>query len=264
MKAERRHELQQNSLAGFLENFPIYLRVYADRILLVVVLILMVVVLIRWRMNANATRAVQLGNDLATAKGAVQQLANIDPMGPGEQLATIRGQKIDEVNQAIDNIANNSSSVDPAIQAQALVTKADLNWALANSPPLRGAATQPMLQLPKSSTEYLDTAADAYQQVLKSYPDQKDAVLSSEFGLAAIEENRHNWDGATKYYEQIKSSDVEPMYKDLADARIKSLPDLKEPLLIGTLTTKPAGMTPLVFAPTSQPATTQPTTTQVK
>jgi tetratricopeptide (TPR) repeat protein len=259
MKAERRHELQQNSLAGFLENLPIMLRLYADRILLVVVLVLMVIVLIRWRMNVNATHSQQLANDLATAKESVKQLATINPDGPAEQTVTIRGEKIDEVNQAIDNIANNASSVDERIQAQAMVTKGDLNWTLANSPPLKGAATQPMLQLPKSSDDYLNTAADAYQQVLKSYPNQKDAVLSAEFGLAAIEENRHNWDEATKYYEQIKSSDVEPMYKDLADARLKVLPDIKTPLLIGTLTTKPAEMTPLVFAPATQPATTQST-----
>ena len=38
MKAQRRHELQTNSLAKFLENLPIALRLYADRILLVIVI----------------------------------------------------------------------------------------------------------------------------------------------------------------------------------------------------------------------------------
>ncbi len=57
MKAERRHELQQNSLARFIDNFPVMVRLYADRILLVIVLILLVIVLIRWRMNAAVERA---------------------------------------------------------------------------------------------------------------------------------------------------------------------------------------------------------------
>ena len=49
------------------------------------------------------------------------------------------------------------------------------------------------------------------------------------------------------------------MYKDLADARLKLLPEIKQPVLVGELTTKPADLTPLMLAPNSQP-TTLPTT----
>ena len=67
MKAERRHELQENSLARFIDNLPVMLRLYADRILLAVVLVLLVVVLIRWRMNQTEAKATQTANDLAEA-----------------------------------------------------------------------------------------------------------------------------------------------------------------------------------------------------
>ena len=74
-------------------------------------------------------------------------------------------------------------------------------------------------------------------------------MLAANFGLAAIAEDNHNWDEATKIYNQIKSSSVEQMYKDLADARLKLLPEIEQPVLVGSLTTKPADMAPLVMAP---------------
>ncbi len=183
-------------------------------------------------------------------------------VGPGDQLAAMRSKTIDEVNAAIDSISTNATSADAALQAKALLTKGDLNWTLANLPPIPGAATQPSLKLSRTTDEYLSQAADAYQQVLKNFPDQSDTVLAANFGLAAIAEDNHNWDEATKIYNQIKSSSVEQMYKDLADARLKLLPEIEQPVLVGSLTTKPADMTPLVMAPSSQPAT-QPAPTMM-
>src|SRR5438034_4188119 len=136
MKAERRHELQENSLARFIDNLPVMLRLYADRILLAVVLVLLVVVLIRWRMNQTEARATQTANDLAEAKASVTRLQRMPMIGPADQLVATRNRAIDEVNAAIDSIANNASSTDRTLQAQALVTKGDLNWTLANSPPI--------------------------------------------------------------------------------------------------------------------------------
>src|SRR5262245_39868629 len=132
MKAERRHELQQNSLARFLDNLPVMLRLYADRILLVVVLILLVIVLIRWRVNAAATRAAQITDNLAAAKTSLKQLEQIRMGGAPDQVASFRSRVISEVNDAIEQVANNSSSSDAALQAQALVTRGDLYWTLAN------------------------------------------------------------------------------------------------------------------------------------
>jgi hypothetical protein len=261
MKAERRHELQENSLAKFMDNLPVMLRVYADRILLVVVLILLVIVLVRWRLNAATNRSLQISNDLATARTSVRNLEMLPMSGSPEQVATVRSQHIDDVEQAINNIASNASSADATMQSQALVTKGDLYWTLANMPAIPGAATQPSLALPKTNDEYLSQAEDAYQQVLKTYPDQKQAAVAAMFGLAAIAENRHNWDDATKYYTQIKSSDFEQMYKDLADARMNLLPEMKTPMLIGALPNKPSPLAPLVLAPSSQP-TSQPASTE--
>jgi predicted negative regulator of RcsB-dependent stress response len=254
MKAERRHELQQNSLAKFIDNLPVMARLYADRILLVVVLILLVIVLIRWRMNAAVERQVAVTNDLATARANVQRLQSMPLMGPAEQLANTRSKTIDEVNAAIDSISTNASSSDTALQARALLTRGDLYWTLANLPQIPGAATQPSLRLARSSDDYLGEAEKAYQSVVKNFSNETESALAANFGLAAIAEDRHHWDDAQKIYEQIKSSKVEQMYKDLADARLKLLPDIQAPVLVGELTTKPADLSPLVMAPTSQPS----------
>jgi hypothetical protein len=67
MKAERRHELQENALARVIQNLPIAARLYADKILLVVVIILAIVMLIRWRINAAQERTLGAADALATA-----------------------------------------------------------------------------------------------------------------------------------------------------------------------------------------------------
>jgi hypothetical protein len=267
MKAERRHELQENSLSRFIDNLPVMARLYADRILLVIVLILLVVVLIRWRMNGNATRAAGVANDVATARSSVQQLSNLRMVGPPDQIAGQRSRAIDEVNAAIDDVSANVSNADAALQAQALIVKGDLYWTLANLPDIPGAATQPTLRLPRSRDEYLTQAADAYHQVLTSFPNEPAAAMSANFALAAIAENRHQWDEATKIYDQIKNSGAEQMYKDLADARLKLLPDIEAPILIGSLTTRPAEPTMSMPTPMMVPATqpgTAPTTQAMK
>src|SRR5262249_20636665 len=164
----------------------------------VVVLVLLVIVLIRWRMNQTEMRANQVANDLAQAKSSVTRLQRMPMIGPADQLVATRNRAIDEVNAAIDSVASNASSSDRSLQAQALIPKGDLKWTLANAPPIPGAATQPTLQLQKSPEDYLQAADDAYQQVLKNFPDEKEASLSATFGLAAIAENHHNWDEATK------------------------------------------------------------------
>ena len=263
MKAERRHELQENSLAKFIDNLPMMARLYADRILLVVVLIMLVIVLIRWRMNAAVERQAVINNDLATARANVQRLQGMPLLGGSEQLAAARSKAIDEVNAAIDNISNTASSSDTALQARALVTRGDLYWTLANLPAIPGATSQPSLRLARSSDEYLSQSADAYQNVLKNFPNQPDATLAANFGLAAIAVNELNWVHATTFYNQIKSSGAEQMYKDLADARLKLLPDIEQPMLVGDLPNKPV---PVPFLPptsqasaTSQPAS-QPAT----
>src|SRR4051812_25178230 len=105
MKAERRHELQENSLVRFMNNLPVMLRLYADRILLVVVLILLVIVLINWRVNASRQRVESAGESLTTARLGVARLTQGGPMLNAEMVGQLRSQSERELENAIDNAA---------------------------------------------------------------------------------------------------------------------------------------------------------------
>src|SRR2546421_11995693 len=89
MKAERRHELQENTLARMLQNLPIAARLYADKILLVAVIILAIVMLIRWRVNAAQERVAGAADALANARSSLMSLGRLNPLERPAQLAEI-------------------------------------------------------------------------------------------------------------------------------------------------------------------------------
>src|SRR3954454_11456955 len=137
MKAERRHQVQENSLARFMNNLPVMLRLYADRILLGVVLVLLVIVLINWRMNSTKQRVNSAGDSLAAARMYIRQLTTNGPLGTAEQVGQLRSQAEREIGNAVDNAAEN----DTRLRAQAVLARGDLFWALANIPAATAAPT---------------------------------------------------------------------------------------------------------------------------
>ena len=52
----------------------------------------------------------------------------------------------------------------------------------------------------KPPKEYLATAAEAYQTVISSYADVTHADIAARFGLAAIHEQRGEWDAGQVQY----------------------------------------------------------------
>src|SRR3954469_1421595 len=191
MKAERRHELQENSLARFMNNLPVMLRLYADRILLGVVLVLLVIVLINWRMNTSKQRVDSAGDSLAAARMYIRQLTMNGALGNAEQVGQLRSQAEREIGNAVDNAAEH----DNRLRAQAVLARGDLFWALANIPAATAAPTTqtfgaPALGRPNLATnmpgtapttlpsdtgltsgaaELLTQAEQAYSEILKSY-----------------------------------------------------------------------------------------------
>src|SRR5439155_14256591 len=99
---------------------------------------------------------------------------------------------------------------------------------------------QPSLRFSENRDELLKESESLYQQALQSYGAQARIKAAALFGLAAIAEDRHQWDVASGFYDQIKQADVDPMYKTLAEQRLKLLPEMQQPMLIGQMTTKPA------------------------
>src|SRR5439155_1557079 len=76
--------------------------------------------------------------------------------------------------------------------------------------PLPGATTQPTLKLPRSSEEYLKSAADAYGDVVQRYANLPVPWVTAQFGLAAIAENRHDWEKAKQIYVEIQANQSVP------------------------------------------------------
>lgn len=247
MKAERRHELQENTLAHVLSNFPLYLSIYGTRILTVILIIVLAVFVLRWRSAAKLQQAETTRINLANAREAVGQLQMlVGGFRPNPEVAAARSQLLSDATAALDAVIANADT--PTIKAEAAVLRGDLFWAAANLPDLPGAATQPALALPQPRAELLAKAAAEYEAVLVNYRDHPIAVATAQLGLAAIAENQRRFDDAQKYYQQVKDSPTTPdMFKTVAQIRLEDLPMIR---------------TPRRFVPATMPAldpTTQPT-----
>ena len=249
MKAQRRHELQTNSLAQFMDNLPAFLKLHGNKILLGIIFVALVIVLLRYRASSAEQRAEAVTMSLGNARNGISELKRFDPMMPPSQVASQRRQLLSAAKDSVQTVLDESE--DPATKAQALLARGDLYWTVANLPPIPGAATQPSLQFAAGSEDFLKQAEDAYQQILKEYPDQKRAANTAQFGLAAVRENQERFDDATKIYKTlIESSDTSAMFKDLATSRLALLELAKTPVFVGS--TQPTTPTPFL--------TTKPTT----
>ena len=272
MKAERRHQLQDNTLAKVITKAPTWWQESGGKMLAAALAVLLIVLLVRYRITSGREARAKAADNLATARAMIDQINQLSlmQMAPPQELAVRRKSFMNDASNAIAQAMRLSD--DQKVQAEALIAKGDLNWALANQPVLQGAATQPSLQLGKVPTELIHLAAEAYQAVLNNYADLKHATVAARFGLAAIAENRGEWDAAKSHYEKIKSDNPEGgPFTDQADARLRALDVIRQPVVLAAPTTLPslpglgAGIpAPLTHAPAGpdfvippRPATTQ-------
>ncbi len=252
MKAERRHELQTNALAKWLADVPLYLRFHFGKILLGLLVLILVVMLIRQRMVASQTSGLEAMEGLNEARRLVSQLPSLDFTEPdAPKRAAERRRATSQAEGLIEQvIAQTSDPDDSALRAEAYVLRGDLYWTLANLPEVPGATTQPALLSPRKPDDYLKDAAEAYQQVLRTYPQRTTSAVTAMFGLAAIAENRGDWDGARAQYEALaRQPNVPEVTKTLATQRMEYLSRLQEPLYTGTVTSQPSTQ------PATQPST---------
>ncbi|MGH7214510.1 MAG: tetratricopeptide repeat protein [Tepidisphaeraceae bacterium] len=257
MKAERRHELKTNTLALGLEHFPELMRRYGGKVLLALVAIVLVFMLVRYRISSARLAARDAALSLSSAQVALGQIRSLGPQIPQDALARMRDQAADDAGRALDRVFELSD--DPSVLAEAMITRGDLNWQMANFPQLPAATTQESLRPAKSPSEYLSQAEQAYQEVLSRYPGQSRAITSARFGLAAVAENRGEWETARRQYQEITNNAATiPAFKQLADARLANLGDLQQPVVIAKPSTLPATL-PTPFVPTTQPQTTATT-----
>ena len=117
----------------------------------------------------------------------------------------------------------------------------------------------------KPPAAYLDDAEQAYTEILRSYTNEKEVAASALLGLAAIAENRRNFDVAGEWYDKVVAdASLRQAYRDIAAGRKRMLADLRKPyVLASTQPTQPTSMpsTPPAFSlmrpaePASMPTT---------
>ena len=247
MKAERRHELQENTLAGVLNNFPLYLSIYGGRILLVVSAVVLAFVLLNYRSRAKLQQSENARTSLATVRDTIGQLGQLNGgFGASGQVAQQRAFLLTQATSSLEIATGNADS--DTIKAETEIARGDLNWVLANLTDLPGAATQPALALPEKRDELLAKSESAYETVLAQYPSIKLSQVSALLGLGAIAENRGKFDLAQQRYEAITNGKFGGAHTLLASQRLAMLP----------MISKPRKFVPATM-PTTMPAT-QPST----
>lgn len=230
---------------------------YGNAAAMVLLLCAAVYFIVQWRMNAAAQSRMAIATQLSTAQAAVQSLRSPNMLRQSPQeIAAFRDQVSAKATDAISSVL--TTSTDAAQRAGALVARGDLNWQLANLPPLPGATTQPALRPTDKPSIMLDKAEASYKQVLSdsTFADQHEAIAAAHLGLAAIAENRNDWDSAKKNYQAVIKSQPDSPAASVARLQLAAVAGLEKPIPL-VATTEPVATIGPVFHP--MPPTTMPT-----
>lgn len=256
MKSERRHELQTNSLADSLSHAPQFLREHGSKILLGLIIVLLITMLIYQRSRRSAEELDIGWMSISTARSAIQRIELLPQMV--QDPTEVAGARKQFAENASTALAPVMASDNRQIAAEAYLLRGDLNWTLANTPVPAVATTQPSAAEP-TTEDYLARAQEAFEKVVRVYPEQSSTVQNARFGLAAIAENRRDFETAAKLYREITGDPQSTeSYKNLAEMRLAVLEDLKNPIFIAaapaptTAATAPASATAPGTAPAAQ------------
>lgn len=227
MKSERRHELQTNSLDQFLKRLPELLKVHGSKVLLVVILVLLVMLLLYNRTRRSREQLEAGWTNIAEARMLIERLKRLPQMGlPAELYAEQQKQLFGLASTSLNAIL---SADNQQLAAEAYVLRGDLNWAIANLSDMPEATTRPALKIEPPPQEAMERAEADYLKVERTYSNLPEVVTLARFGLAAVAENRLEWDRAEEIYQQIQSAtDVLPAYKQLAERQLKSLSQIRK------------------------------------
>jgi len=249
-KTKTLSQMPEEGLLGFFQQ-------NGSRILLGLTLAVLAVLIVRYRIATNQEResAARLAGTRARADlDKLHQVLLSD--SPPEALATQRDQFTAQVLANLSETLADSSDSDAPLRADAYATRADLYWNLANSPVFPEATTRPSLATKDSPETYLSEAQTDYEHILANYPDQLLDWANAEMGLAAIAENRGNWDQASKRYNEVLNrTDAPDMFKSAAQVRLSLLDRMRQPTLVGPYPATAPTTVPSVIAPTTTAAT---------
>jgi predicted negative regulator of RcsB-dependent stress response len=267
MKAERRHELRENSLVRGVRTFPEFWKAHGSKVALGVIMVLLAVVLIRTWLTSRADAKRGLAEQLTSARDELESMrrdhnfplqSRQEQMGiperppvPDDIVVRRRKEVWAKVDSAVADVLKNSS--DPAQQAEAKVLRADLNyhWALMSSiGNVPSAATQPSMAFGTKPEEYMTQAATNYTEVVNQVAGLPTrVVVAARLGLAAVAENRRDFAKARELYEQAQKESGDKSVEELVKARLRLLSEIRPDALA------PSTMVPSTSVPTSSAAT---------
>jgi hypothetical protein len=192
-------QIEPTGWSGFLNK-------YGNSLATGVLIASAVFLFIRWRANSAERARMEVSELLQTAQSQVEILHSgrfAASAKPVDMLKSIQ-QTQTQATSAIERLIGNADA-DVQVRAQAYVLRGDMYWYLANLPPLPGSSSDPSLQLPESSDSLLTKAGESYQQVLResAFADQHQQINAAHLGLAAIAENKSDWDKATKEFQAV-------------------------------------------------------------
>lgn len=235
------HALHESALGRLMLKAGDVFRDYGNWILvaLVAAAVLIWAYRLRQRSAAEADVAARQGivalNDTVSAADNLRVLA---PQFTADQLAT----RVSDLDQQLADMLAITRDTSPAFEAHALRLQGDYYWTLATIPaPLpatRPAGEYPQLQ---EKSDLLANAAAAYETVVNEYKDQQADVRAALFGLAAIHEEKGEFDAAAARYDQLLSqSNLPPVQRRVAEQRKRLLPRLSAQSRLAPPTTAPA------------------------
>ncbi len=289
MDAQRRHQLQENELAKALGESPDFFRRNLNLFLLIITLVLLVWVFLNYRARANEQTQALLSEGIGGARNMLEQLSSTNLQAvliteqrqrAVESTKTLAASGLNttppdlaffadmqqrnnerrillarDIETSIESVLQASPS--PAQHAMALLTRGDLYWNLANLPtallsttrPVEGASTSATT---RTSPEFLQLAEDDYRKILTDHADSRDPVIQALFALAAIEENRGEWDKAKALYTTIESEKLALDYhKKAAKAKREAVAKIRAPVSLEGVSLEGKSST----LPTTLPAT---------
>ena len=230
MKAQRRHELQQNVLDAELAKGVDFLRRRRTAIVWGVVLVVAAVLLLAYGVSSarNRHRAVQAKYDRLTMSPAVT------------------GQEF------LDGMKSLAEADDKAIAALATVQVG--KFYAAQFAQAGGVVADPQQK------DLADQAAAYYRRAIDSFPGQRLAAGEAHLGLARLAEGQGDFATAVKEYQSIAGmADLMGTPTALA-ARdgLSRIDRIKTPVRMATTTSAPAGARPVARPPTTAPAEAPP------
>jgi|GEM_PF-1864205 len=221
MKAQRRHELQQNILGFELSKLLSFVKRHANTLSWAVLGVLIIVLVIVWVSIQTRGKHEKLRAQLEQAIGA-------------SEIAS------DERIRILQSLSRQDS--DKPIAAQATVALGNVYLALAQ------------IAEPGAGEEQLEKAAPAFRDAIGRFPDQKESLALAHIGLATVAVDRKEFDVAEQEYQTvIRMAELEGRPAWVAAIQgLQSLPELRTSVhMATTLPTQPA----TASAPASEPAT---------